>query len=88
MEIVIDVRTKEEFEGGHAEGAVNIALAEISEGKIGMLGGIDKNTMVNLYCRSGARSEAAKQKLESLGFTNVHNLGGLDDAVTFIQKNK
>lgn len=72
--ILIDVRTKEEFGEGHHEGAVNISLQEIMRGELGLLETMPKDVEVRCYCASGARSGAARQILESKGFTSVHNL--------------
>lgn len=77
MSLLIDVRTKEEFEEHHASSALNISVDEICDGKLGILEGIPKDTKINLYCRSGKRSEKAKEALIFLGFTDVTNLGGL-----------
>ncbi|OIP58882.1 MAG: hypothetical protein CO143_03180 [Candidatus Moranbacteria bacterium CG_4_9_14_3_um_filter_45_14] len=79
--LLIDVRTKGEFEERHAEGAVNIPVEEICDRKLGVLENIGKNTPLYLYCRSGTRSEKAKEILRSFGYTDVVNLGGLDDVM-------
>jgi len=79
--ILIDVRTEEEYAEYHASGAVNIPVEEISEGNLGLLEKIEKNTPLRLYCRSGARSERAREILQSYGFTDVVNLGGLASMV-------
>jgi len=78
--ILVDVRTKEEYDERHATGAVNIPVEEICDGKLGILGAVEKDMSIHLYCRSGARSERAKEMLLSLGYTDVVNLGGLEDA--------
>lgn len=77
--ILIDVRTKEEYAERHATNAINIPVEEICDGKLGILGNVARDVPLCLYCRSGARSERAKEKLSSLGYTNVENLGGLVD---------
>ncbi len=79
MQILVDVRTKEEFDEKHAKDAVNIPLGEILAGNLGALKDVKKDATIGVYCLSGARSEAAKRKLISLGFGNVSNLGGLSD---------
>ena len=43
--------------------------------RIGELG--DKTDEIVVYCQSGNRSAMAKRLLESNGFTNVHDLGGI-----------
>jgi phage shock protein E len=72
--MLIDVRTKEEFDAGHADGAVNLSLQDIDNG---VNPDCDTDEPLQLYCRSGGRSEMAKQILLSRGYSNVENLGGL-----------
>ncbi len=74
--MLIDCRTKEEFNEGHREGAINIPVEGIMRGELGVLENIPKDTEINCYCASGARSSIAKQILVSKGYINVHNLGG------------
>ena len=75
--IWIDVRTPEEFKEGHLKDAVNIPVDQIGA-RIGSVSP-DKSAPVNLYCRSGRRSEVALQELEKMGYTNVTNHGGYQD---------
>ncbi|MBV1862541.1 MAG: rhodanese-like domain-containing protein [Nannocystaceae bacterium] len=71
---LIDVRSTQEFASGHIEGARNIPVGEIGT-RLAEVG--DKDKPVVVYCRSGMRSAQAKSTLESAGFTQVHNLGGM-----------
>ncbi len=70
--IIIDVRTKVEYEQGHIPNAklIDIYLPtftyEILE--------LDKNKSYYLYCRSGSRSYHAGLFMIENGFTNVFNL--------------
>lgn len=74
---IIDVRTKDEFEGGHIQGAVNIPLQDLKE-KIELVV-LDKSEVIIVYCQSGGRSRKAADKLEKMGYRNVWNLkNGLD----------
>lgn len=75
-QIWIDVRSAEEFQAGHLEGAVNIVHTDIAA-KIGAVTQ-DKNAEIQLYCRSGRRSGLAEAELKKLGYTNVHNAGGYE----------
>nr|WP_314765523.1 rhodanese-like domain-containing protein [uncultured Neisseria sp.] len=75
--IWIDVRTPEEFKEGHLKDAINIPVDQIGA-RIGSVSP-DKSAPVNLYCRSGRRSEAALQELKKMGYTNVTNHGGYQD---------
>lgn len=65
--MVIDVRTEEEFNDGHADGAINISVSDIATAKMS----VDFEEKVEVYCASGARALAAKEILEKRGFTNV-----------------
>lgn len=75
-QIWIDVRSAEEFQAGHLEGAVNIVHTDIAA-KIGAVTQ-DKNAEIQLYCRSGRRSGLAEAELKKLGFTKVHNAGAYE----------
>lgn len=72
-EIIVDVRSQEEWEfDGHADCSVNYPLDEF-ESKIAELKDYDK---VILVCRSGNRAGIAKSILRSSGFTKeIENLG-------------
>jgi phage shock protein E len=70
--IILDVRSKGEYAGGHINGAVNIAVDQL-ENSLSRLP--DKNKPIITCCASGMRSAAAKNILKSKGYTNVHNGG-------------
>lgn len=69
---LVDVRTPEEFAGGHLDGAVNIPFDEVA-GRISEIGPAD--TQVVVYCASGGRSAVAAQTLHDAGFTKVIDIG-------------
>ena len=75
--ILLDVRSKQEYEEGHIQGAINIPDYEIVrrvEKEIPK-----KNQSIVLYCQYGSRSKDAYIKMKKMGYTNVYNLyGGLD----------
>ena len=71
---LVDVRTPSEFAAGHLPGAINLPLGELSR-RLGELGA--KDSIIVLYCRSGARSGSAARSLKAAGFSAVHNLGGM-----------
>ena len=77
--IVIDVRSKGEYESGHVADCINIPHNEIRN-RIGEYAK-DRNTPINLYCAAGSRASAAKSVLLDLGYNHVANLGGYSDAV-------
>lgn len=68
---IIDVRSKEEYRGGHVKGSVNIPLNMLP----GSLSKIRKDKPVITCCASGMRSASAKSILRSNGFTEVYNGG-------------
>jgi len=80
MTLLIDVRTPEEYATGHIEGAENIPVEDIDTGNLGMLHDREKDSPIQLYCRSGARSGYALTLLQLAGFSNVTNLGSQEDA--------
>lgn len=71
--LILDVRTKGEYAGGHIKGSVNIAVDALPK-SIGKLK--DKEQVIITCCASGMRSAAAKNILKSAGFQSVHNGGG------------
>lgn len=75
--LLIDVRTEAEFQAGHLDNATLIPY-DIIANQITTVAP-DKNQAIELYCRSGRRSEIALQALQQLGYTNVTNIGGYDD---------
>ncbi len=71
--IIIDVRSKGEFAGGHIKGSLNIPLNTLSQ-NLNILK--DKNKTIITCCASGMRSATAKGILKSNGYTQVFNGGG------------
>jgi len=74
--IYIDVRTKEEYDAGHVEGAI---LHDVMDMMQGVMPEVSKDEEIVLYCESGNRAMMAKGMLEQVGFTNVTNGGGIAD---------
>ena len=75
--IILDARTKEEFNEGHIDGAILIPEYEVSTRAEKELP--DKDQLILVYCRSGRRSKIAAQALVDLGYTNVKEFGGIID---------
>ena len=80
--ILIDVRSEEEFKEGYLPGAVNIPHTAVAS-KISSVAP-DKSTPLYLYCRSGRRVGIAMEALKELGYTDMTNLGGLNDAAKIL----
>lgn len=77
--ILIDVRSPEEFETGRLGDAVNIPYQLILE-KLAEIEGVESDSDIVLYCRSGRRSGIAKTALEAKGYTKVTDLGSFEAA--------
>ena len=82
--VLLDVRQANEFNAGHIDGAVLVPHDMIAE-KIGAVVP-DKNTPVYIYCRSGRRSAIAVEAMRKLGYTNLTDLGGMDEAKKRLRK--
>lgn len=74
---ILDVRTQEEFNTGHIEGALLIPYEKIAEGVKADL--TDQSATILVYCRSGRRSAIASKTLADLGYTDVYDFGGVLD---------
>jgi len=72
--IILDVRSKEEFEKGHIPGAINISHTEIAA-RIGEIG-VTKSEQIIVHCQSGGRAKLAQLVLDENGFTNIRDLEG------------
>ena len=75
--VLLDVRTVEEYEERHIEGALNIPLDELEDTAERLL--TDKKQTIFVYCRSGNRSQEGSQILVELGYSNVIEMGGIND---------
>ena len=75
--VVVDVRTREEYDSGHIENAVLVPNESIGSEMPEALP--DKEATLLIYCRSGRRSKDAAEKLLSLGYQNVYDFGGVID---------
>ena len=75
---VIDVRSREEWDQGHIDGAIWIPHDQIGARIRTVLP--DRTAPIGLYCGSGGRAGKALAALVSLGYTQAENLGGIEDA--------
>ena len=82
--VLLDVRQADEFNVGHIDGAVLVPHDTIAE-KVGAVVP-DKNTPVYIYCRSGRRSAIAVEVMRKLGYTNMTDLGGMEEAKSYLEK--
>ena len=72
--ILLDVRTSEEYRSGHIPGSKNVPLQTID--KVASVAE-NKDTVLFVYCYSGARSRQAVGMLQRMGYRNVNNIGGI-----------
>ena len=75
--IILDVRTPEEFAEKHIPNAINVPNENIGTDEISQLP--NKDQLIMVYCRSGRRSKEASEKLVKLGYTNIVEFGGILD---------
>ena len=69
--IIVDVRSKQEFQSGHVKGSMNIPLDQLGNN----LSKLKKDKTIITVCASGMRSGMAKRMLISKGYTHTHNGG-------------
>lgn len=72
--LVLDVRSKVEYEQSHLDGAINVEFSEIQSSKKLPR---NKSSQIAVYCAGGSRSKVAANTLKKMGYTDVTNLGGL-----------
>lgn len=76
--LLVDVRTPQEFHQQHLPNAINYPLNTVPS----EFANIDKNREIVVYCRSGNRSGQAQRYLQKVGFTRVHNGGGIQELLS------
>lgn len=78
--VLIDVRSTEEFNAGHLEGAT---LLDFNAGDLAAaIPSLDPKAEYLVYCRSGNRSAQAIAAMQQAGFSNLTNLGSLEEAAS------
>lgn len=70
---LIDVRSEEEHRRGAIQGAINIPLQTLPHA----IRDMHPERPLIVYCASGGRSNMAKQYLQQMGFSTVHDLGSI-----------
>ncbi|WP_059171100.1 rhodanese-like domain-containing protein [Bacillus sp. FJAT-27445] len=71
---ILDVRTPEEYNGGHIPGAQLIPLQVLD----GLSENLDKDEKYIIVCRSGNRSQQASELLAAKGFKVINMSGGMN----------
>ena len=72
--VLLDVRTPQDYREGHIPGSTNLPLQTID--KVASVAE-NKDTVLYVYCHSGARSRQAAALLQHMGYTRVNNIGGI-----------
>lgn len=72
---LLDVRTEEEWDDGHLEGAVRVDFTQDGFAEK-VVEAVDPQKPVLVYCRSRNRSSKATKVMEKLGFTEIKDLEG------------
>ena len=75
--VIVDVRTPEEYDGGHIPNAILVPNESIGDDMPEALP--DKEATLLIYCRSGRRSKEASEKLLKLGYKSIYEFGGVID---------
>jgi len=75
--LLLDVRTEQEYKEKHIPRSILVPVDQISMSIEKVI--TDKNKEIIVYCRSGNRSKSAVNKLLKLGYTNVYDLGGINN---------
>lgn len=74
--VLLDVRSVQEYNEGHLNGAINIPLSELNSNANNLL---NYDDIIIAYCQMGSRSKKAASILNKMGYNNVYTLeGGLD----------
>ena len=73
--VILDVRTKSEWDEGTIPNAINIDIYK-GQGFIYEVDLLDKSKNYYVYCKAGGRSAQACQVMNQLGFENTFNLIG------------
>lgn len=73
--VLLDVRTAEEYKGGHIPGAIQVNVLQPDDFKK-KVSSFNKDKRYLLYCGSGKRSTQAKVIMKQLGFTKLYDLKG------------
>ena len=76
--VILDVRSADEAAAGMLEGA---QLIDFNAGEVAQaIPSLDPEAEYLIYCRSGNRAGQTVSLMEQAGFTNVTNLGSLEQA--------
>lgn len=75
--IILDVRTKSEYDLGHIPDAYILSVDMVKDGINNIIP--DKQAVILVYCKSGNRSKVASRILTEMGYENIYDFGGIID---------
>lgn len=75
--ILLDVRTRQEYDQGHIQGAKLLPYDQVLQRAKEALP--DRDALILIYCRSGRRSLQAANDLAELGYSRIYEFGGILD---------
>lgn len=82
--VLVDVRQRDEYALAHIAGSINIPLQELEliEDEVP-----DLDTPLFVYCLAGTRSAQAVMMFKRMGYTDVRNIGGIQNWKGDLEKN-
>ena len=69
--LILDVRSVDEYEGGHVDGAVHVPVSQVAERMPTIAP--DKEQQIVVYCAVGGRAAKAESTLRTMGYTKILN---------------
>jgi rhodanese-related sulfurtransferase len=78
-DFLLDVREDDEWQAGHAEGALHIPISEFAARYGELTEAAPQDGRVNVICRSGGRSAQVAMYLGQQGVDAVNVAGGMQD---------
>lgn len=81
---MIDCREAHEVASGTIDGSVNIPHNVITSEIANVAP--NKATPIKIWCMAGGRAETARKSLLDMGYSDVTNIGGIEDARREFQK--
>ena len=70
--VIVDVRSSQEYNEGHLEGAINLPYYEIKKNANNIIQ--DKGQEIVVYCQEGVRSKQSYKILKRLQYEKVYSL--------------
>jgi len=77
--LLVDVRDREEHDGGYIPGSICVPLTDIDADLSQTAIPDDRDSVIILYCQKGSRSQKAYELLTEAGYINVYSIGGVED---------